>query len=62
MCGLSMHKLCFGFIFVDAKHTHTQRKDKVVLFKKLREDLELIKAGTFETGSMQLVCLVPQGA
>ncbi|KAN0116438.1 DNA glycosylase [Russula decolorans] len=40
--------------------TH-QRNDKVVLYKKLREDLELIKAGTFDTSSMQLVRLVPQG-
>ncbi|KAF8491315.1 uracil-DNA glycosylase-like protein, partial [Russula emetica] len=38
-----------------------QRNDKVVLFKKLREDLELIKAGTFDTSSMQLVGLVRQG-
>jgi hypothetical protein len=45
---------------VDAKHT--QRNDKVVLFKKLREDLELIKAGTFDTSSMQLVRLDGQGA
>jgi hypothetical protein len=35
--------------------------DKVVLFKKLREDLELIKAGAFDTSSMQLVRLVRQG-
>lgn len=48
----------FGSIFVDAKHP--QRKDKVVLFKKLREDLEIIKAGTFDTSSMQLVNLVPE--
>lgn len=41
---------------------HTQRNDKVVLFKKLREDLEPIKAGTFDSSSMQLVSLVRQGA
>jgi len=31
--------------------------DKVAPFKALREDLELIKAGTFDTSSMRLVRL-----
>jgi len=42
-------------MFMDAKHT--QRDDKVALFKTLREDLERIKAGTLDTSSMQLVRL-----
>ncbi len=42
-------------VFMDAKHT--QRDDKVAPFKALREDLELIKAGTFDTSSMRLVRL-----
>jgi hypothetical protein len=56
--------MCFGFIFSWMRNArgHTQRKDKVVLFKKLREDLELIKAGNFDTSSMQPVSLVRQGA
>jgi hypothetical protein len=36
---------------------YTQRDDKVALFRKLKEDLERIKAGTYDTGSMQLVRL-----
>jgi len=54
----------FWFLFFHGRVTHnnTQRKDKVVLFKKLREDLELIKAGTLDTSSMQLVSLVRQEA
>jgi hypothetical protein len=31
----------------------------VALFKKLREDLERIKAGALDTSSMQVVRLVP---
>ncbi len=42
-------------VFMDAKHT--QRDDKVALFRMLREDLERIKAGTLDTNSMQLVRL-----
>ena len=42
-------------MFMDAKRT--QRDDKVALFKTLREDLELIKAGTLDTSSMHLVRL-----
>ncbi len=43
-------------MFMDAKHT--QRDDKVALFKTLREDLERIKAGTLDTSSMGLVRLL----
>jgi hypothetical protein len=41
--------------FTDADYT--QRDDKVALFKALRENLEYIKAGTLDTGSMRLVRL-----
>lgn len=34
-----------------------QRDDKVALFKTLRRNLEHIKAGTFDTSSMQFVRL-----
>ncbi|KAI9444042.1 hypothetical protein H4582DRAFT_1918883 [Lactarius indigo] len=34
-----------------------QRDDKVALFKVLREDLERVKAGTIDTGSMRIVHL-----
>jgi hypothetical protein len=57
-----MWYICISYNDVFWFHFHnTQRNDKVVLFKKLREDLELIKAGTFDTSSMQLVRLVRQG-
>ncbi|KAI9443716.1 hypothetical protein BJY52DRAFT_444268 [Lactarius psammicola] len=36
-----------------------QRDDKVALFKVLRENLERIKAGTLDTGSMQAIRLRP---
>ena len=42
-------------VFTDANYT--QRDDKVALFKILRENLEHIKAGTFNTSSMLLVHL-----
>ncbi|KAH9047469.1 hypothetical protein EDB83DRAFT_2403282 [Lactarius deliciosus] len=35
-----------------------QRDDKVALFKVLREDLERIKAGTLDTGSMRAIPLL----
>lgn len=41
-------------------HAHTQRKDKVALFKVLRENVEHIRAGNLDTSSMQLVRLVRQ--
>ncbi|KAH9171552.1 uracil-DNA glycosylase-like protein, partial [Lactarius sanguifluus] len=34
-----------------------QRDDKVALFKVLREDLERVKAGTLDTGSMRIIHL-----
>jgi sulfur relay (sulfurtransferase) complex TusBCD TusD component (DsrE family) len=51
------HMTRLVFIFMDGV-THTQRKDKVALFSKLRENLEYIKAGNFDTSSMQLIRLV----
>ena len=44
----------FWFINADT----TQRNDKVVLYKKLKENVEQIKAGTFNTNMMQVVHLV----
>ena len=35
-----------------------QRIDKVPLYRTLREQVEQIKAGTFNTSSMKPVCLV----
>jgi hypothetical protein len=34
-----------------------QRKDKVLLFKALRDDLERVKAGTLDTNKMQAIRL-----
>jgi hypothetical protein len=45
------------FMDADADCTYAQRDDKVALFKTLRKGLERIKAGTFDTSSMQVVCL-----
>ena len=42
-------------MFMDANYT--QRDDKVVLFKMLRENLEHIEIGTLDTTSMQLIRL-----
>jgi len=36
---------------------HPQRDDKVALFKVLRENLERVKAGTLDTGSMRAIRL-----
>jgi hypothetical protein len=38
-----------------------KRNDKVALFKALRENLERIKAGTLDTGSMPIICLPADG-
>lgn len=46
-----------GSMDADADCTYAQRDDKVALFKTLRRDLERIRAGTFDTSSMQLVHL-----
>lgn len=60
------HQVCAydaAYLHVDSTRvtclTHfAQRDDKVALYKTLRQNLEQIKAGTFNTSSMQVVHLV----
>ena len=49
--------MCIGSIQTLVDGFNLQRDDKVALFKALKANLERIKAGTLDTGSMQIIRL-----
>lgn len=58
VCAYDAAYLHVDFTRVTCLTHFAQRDDKVKLYKTLKENLEQIKAGTFNTSSMQVVHLV----